>query len=258
MRETPKTKRCAIIGAGGIACYLAPMLSKLCDVVLVDGDEYEPKNSTRQFPALKSTGNKAKVLSGMLDEHTIYSVTGIPKFLKGAEIVNEDGWGEVDLIIGAVDNNKSRFLIAETAQMLEIPAILAGNGEWFGEAHLFFPGIYNPFDSFEFPDTEPTPWACNSDKELESSPQTAIANMMAAGAAMQIFLSLFKTMNPINLIAHVRNEYNSGTVLRVRDLVKSQEEKENEHSPDTERGEGHVAGPCESDENMAGENRRED
>ena len=159
------------------------------------------------------------------------------------------------MIFGAVDNNKSRYLIAQLADSFGIPAIIAGNGEWFGEAHLFLPEVYNPFDYFEFPDTDPTPWACNSDEALETSPQTAIANMMAAGAAMHIYLSLFKTGKPMNYIGHVRNEYNSGTVLRIKELVGRKSEKENEHSPNTDGREGDVTGTGDDHESMGAQKR---
>ena len=61
-----KFKKAAIVGCGGIAVNLAPGLSRLMDVVLIDGDKYEPKNVTRQFPAMHSAANKAETLALML------------------------------------------------------------------------------------------------------------------------------------------------------------------------------------------------
>ena len=126
----------ALIGAGGIGCHLAPILARMADLVIVDADSYEPKNVTRQFPALKHAGNKAQILSELVGEHTLNKVGFIDGYLKDITITNHPQWAGVDFIIAGVDNNASREIICEVAEMLELPAILAGNEHEHGEAHL--------------------------------------------------------------------------------------------------------------------------
>jgi molybdopterin/thiamine biosynthesis adenylyltransferase len=212
-------KKAAIIGCGGIAVNLAPALSRLMDVVLVDGDKYEPKNVTRQFPALHSKDNKAKVLKSMIEKHTIHNVTHIESFVENAMICNHENWKNIDLIVGCVDNNKSRRILLEIAEIYDIDCILAGNEHEDGEAHAFIPNVYNPLDYFEFPDTEPAPWSCNHNKTIEEFPQTPLANIMASSAVFHIVLSLQKVKKPENAIVFSRLEPLSSTFKRAKELL---------------------------------------
>ncbi len=188
------------------------------DVVIIDGDNYEVGNVDRQFPALTSTGNKAQVLSEMLNPHTLQNVTYIDTFLQDALITNRPEWAGVEMIFGAVDNNKSRRIIIELADMLEIPAILAGNEHEHGEAHMFIHGVHNPLDHFDFPENEPAPWSCNSDKNLDENPQTPIANFLAAGAAAHILLSWNRVTTPRNAVVYSRTDALFNVSKRARDF----------------------------------------
>ena len=209
----------AIVGAGGIGCSIAPLLSRLGDVVLIDADSYEPSNVSRQFPALTSTENKAQVLAGLLQPHTLHKVEWIDDYLRSSSIMSHDTWKGVDCIIGAVDNNESRHIIIQLADDLNIPAILAGNEHEHGEAHLFVPTHYNPLQHFDFPIIPHTaPWGCNKDSVLEEFPQTAIANALAAAAAMHILLSLRKASKIYNTICYSRLDPFSSIVKRIRDM----------------------------------------
>lgn len=212
--------KAAVVGAGGISCHLVPMLSRLMKLVIIDADNYEPANSTRQFPALKSTGNKAQVLAEMFRPHTLFEIQAIPKYLKGIRIVNEEEFDGCDFIFGAVDNNQSRHIMMQLSEDLGIPAILAGNSHEHGEAHMLIPGTYDPRDHFEFPDTYPTPWSCNSDQTLEEFPQTAVANMLAAGCAIHLLTSWLRVENPNNSLVYSRNDALCGYFKRVKDFAE--------------------------------------
>jgi len=187
--KTPIIK-IAIVGAGGIGIQLLPVLSLDHDIVLIDGDNFEPHNSTRQFPALGSTGNKAEVLQGLQYDRTLKEISYIPRYLEGITITNDPAFKDIDLIISAVDNNESRRIIVELAEDLEIPAILCGNETECGEAHLVIPGVYNPFDHHDFGDDTPAPFSCTSDENKESAAQTSAANFLAAGCCVHILSNL--------------------------------------------------------------------
>lgn len=212
-------KKIAIVGGGGIACALVPILIGMHEVVIIDGDSYEAKNGPRQFPALKSTANKAIALYEALEDRARFPISFIPKFVKGMMIVNEPEWENIDLIIGAVDNNASRRILAEIAADLEIPCILAGNEHQHGEAHLYLDKVHNPFDHFEFPETEPTPWSCNSKETLDEFPQTALANALAASSVLQLLLSWGHIQKPDNLLAYTRLDVSGSITKRVKDFA---------------------------------------
>jgi len=215
----------ALIGCGGIGCNLAPILSRMCDLVLVDGDFYEPSNVTRQFPALRYKGNKAMVLQGLIQENTLHKVQSIPAYAKDFTIMNHDEWRGVDFIISGVDNNESRYIIKDIADCMNVPAILAGNEHEHGEAHFVIPDLYSPFDFFEFAaDPHATPWGCNTDAVIDEFPQTPLSNFLAAGAAMHLLLSWRRVNNPINSVCYSRTDALSSTFKRVRDLIPSQED----------------------------------
>jgi molybdopterin/thiamine biosynthesis adenylyltransferase len=195
-----KFKKAAIIGAGGIGCVLVPIISRMMDVVIVDGDSYEPENVSRQFPALHSTENKAEALARMSSPNTLMKIQAIPDYFRDDRIILRDEWQGVDLVISAVDNNASRRIIAEFCEDRELPLIMAGNEHTVGEAHLLVPGLYNPMDHFDFPETEPAPWACNHDATLDEHPQTPIANALAAGATLHILLSINQAQDLRNAV----------------------------------------------------------
>ena len=196
----------ALVGAGGISCALLPMLCRLTNVVVIDEDNYEPKNSSRQFPALKSKGNKAKVLTEMLAPTTIQKLEFIPKYVRDISITGERAWNGVEMIVGAVDNNASRKILFNLGDALGLPVICAGNEHKHGDAFMQLPGIFYPEDHFAFdlPKVDDTPWACNSDENLEANPQTAIANIMAAAAAMHLLLSYQEAENLMHAMVYSR------------------------------------------------------
>lgn len=213
----------AIVGCGGIGCAIAPLLSRLGHIVLIDADVYEKKNVERQFPALLSDGNKAETLAEMLEPYTLNDVLHIPAYVQNTMITAYEEWDGVDMIIGGVDNNESRLILTKLAQDLEIPAILAGNAHEHGEAHLVLPGVYNPFDHFEFKIVPHTaPWGCNKDSVVDEFPQTPIANALAAAATMHILLSLRMAKNPKNVVCYSRLDPFAATVRRVKDMTPSE------------------------------------
>lgn len=213
-----------VVGAGGIACQLVPCLSRVSDIYLYDGDDYEPKNSSRQFPALLSTENKAKVLAAITQAYTQTTIHPIPRYFKGVDEYGDSSIKDAGMIIGVVDNNDSRHRIYEFADVAGIPAIVAGNEEEMGEAHLFVPGLYNPLEHFEFEkNTTDSPFSCNSNETLESAPQTIWANALAFGAISHILTSWIRCSNPENCIAHSRAEAFSSSFSRIKNMIQKQD-----------------------------------
>ncbi len=221
----PPTK-IAIVGCGGIGCQIIPVLSRMFPLVLIDEDQYEVANSSRQFPALTQDGNKAEILARMTQEHTLHKIEFIPEFVKDAMITNHPEWKGVNFIVSGVDNNASRHIIAQLAEDLEIPCILAGNSHEHGEAHLLIPGTYHPMDHYDFGDDgEKPPWSCNSDKVLEEFSQTPFANFLAAGCAIHLLLSWQRVTNPLNCVVYSRTDALCSSYSRVKDLLQAADER---------------------------------
>ena len=211
----------AIIGAGGITCHLLPILSLDYDTVLIDGDKFEPHNSTRQFPALRFNGNKAKILASMQMSRTSKEIQDIPHYLEGPSIVNNPCWQGVDFIFGCVDNNQSRKIIVDICDRTDIPAIMCGNDTEMGDAHLVLPGHYDPFEHRDFGPMTKAPFSCTSDENAESAPQTSAANFLAAACGIHILASWRRVNNYKNIIVHSMMDSRSQSQrTRLRDVEK--------------------------------------
>jgi adenylyltransferase/sulfurtransferase len=137
-QDALKSKRVAIIGSGGLGCSVAIALSGsgLGQIVLVDFDEVSLHNIHRQIGfELSDVGEKksttlAKKLKARYDGTDIVSIDGsFDDFMKS----NID----VDLIIDATDNLKSRVSIDEYAKSHSIPWIYGAVEEYHGQVCFF-------------------------------------------------------------------------------------------------------------------------
>jgi molybdopterin/thiamine biosynthesis adenylyltransferase len=227
MNKFNDIKTVAIIGAGGIGCQILPIISLDYDIVLVDGDDYEPHNASRQFPALRETGNKAQVLAAIQSTQTSHKITPMADYLKGMTSFNNPAWGDhIDLIIGCVDNNASRYIISDLCMDMDIPGIICGNEEEMGEAHAILPDIYSPFEHHDFSDDTPAPFACNA-QDNPSATQTSSANFMAAACAIHMMANWrsvdTKGLSENALIVHSRLDTRAQSHrTKLRDVLKEE------------------------------------
>ena len=114
-----------VIGAGGTGGYLIPNLARLVTsvnakasspnrITLIDGDEVEEKNITRQNFIFSDIGkNKAEVLAKRYSTAFGLEITAFPKFLEeemelGNIMHRHYGF---PVVIGCVDNNRTRQMI---------------------------------------------------------------------------------------------------------------------------------------------------
>ena len=181
-----------LIGAGGTGGYLAPMLATITNTLIIaDGDRYENKNRARQAFA-KSRTNKAKVFEQLLDK---YNVVAHPQMVNGSE-----NFGQVDIIISCVDNNKARRAVRELADSHVCPAIICGNEDWDPMAFLYQPirasdERINPYEKWGLENLQEAVVQCDGEI-VEEVEQTSIANFAAGGLAMTILHSMMTFQNP--------------------------------------------------------------
>lgn len=171
-----------IIGAGGVASHLIPMLQNTLkgdlEVILQDADILEKRNLDRQRFDEKYIGmNKAEALlktTGVKGKH-------IPTWFSEGTYVEE-----CDLIICCADNNACREAILNQADQQQIPVIIAGNETYDGQSFVYFPcwkdTKCDPRLRYKdiITDESFNPVRCTDTTVVESAPQTMTANIKAA------------------------------------------------------------------------------
>lgn len=149
-----------MLGAGGTGAHIAPHLYRLLyalerpvKFIICDGDKVEPKNLVRQnFTEADLGENKARVIAERYSDVFGLETSYIPRFIEDAgqleELLrpevfrhyvygsepNTGRWvtnSELVILIGAVDNNKSRKLCHEVfLRARDLVYIDSGNGEY--------------------------------------------------------------------------------------------------------------------------------
>ncbi len=204
-----KPVKIVMLGAGGTGGHIAPHLYRLLHaldrpvrIVIADGDIVEQKNLVRQnFISADLGRNKAQVLAERYASAFGREIQYIPEFIESedrlAELIAPDilqispysrQKELLPILIGAVDNNKSRKMCHEVFQKAEnLVYIDSGNGEYTGQVVC---GIrrkgqtyYEPIGAI-YPDilkdTDQFPTELSCAEAAMSAPQSIVANIMAA------------------------------------------------------------------------------
>ncbi len=209
-----------MLGAGGTGGHIAPHLYRLlyalerrpCRFLIVDGDLVEKKNLIRQnFIEADLGENKAKILAERYSSVFGLETEYIPAYIESEEelkrLVTPRVWragpyakpvSELVILIGAVDNNKSRSLCHRVFyQMENLVYIDSGNGEYTGQVvcgvrsggrtfqkpvGVLYPEILDGTDKF------PTQLSCA--EASVSAPQAITANITAACAVVDLVYNI--------------------------------------------------------------------
>jgi len=205
-----------IIGAGGVASYMLPVLLRQFTVrhgVLIDADVLEARNLDRQVFKQEHVGhNKATALLqtcevDMLDDIEDY---GYVRMVSLEEWFTKDCLEKVtseypfieekdfNIIICLVDNNPTRKEIFELSDKLNIPTLVCANEIFESQAYFYVPERHNK-DKAELAKFDPRvrypeivedqgddPRNPNCQTTQEAYPQLASSNMMAAALGMQL------------------------------------------------------------------------
>ena len=180
-----------LIGCGGVGSYLLPALyhSTKDYITLFDGDTIEQKNYERQHLEQHHTGeNKASVMAR--------SLHFLPKrFEVFPEYITKDNFfpERKSIIFCCVDNHPARKVCLQKADEHECCVILSANEYESVQAYLYLPEWKDtPRDyRIKYPEVmtdtrfDPTQRGCN--EVLESFPQLAIFNNLAAALGLQLF-----------------------------------------------------------------------
>lgn len=211
-----------MLGADGTGGHIAPHLYRLLYAldrpvrfIICDGDIVEERNLVRQnFTPADLGENKAKVLAERYSTVFGMETEYLPAFVESAaqlkSLLTPQFWHtqphyytspkiwEQVLLIGAVDNNKSRQLCHQVFhQMEELIYIDSGNGEYTGQVvcgvrrsgRTYYPPIGTVYpDVLEDTDKFPTELSCA--EASVSAPQSMAANITAATAVVDIVYNI--------------------------------------------------------------------
>ena len=124
-----------VIGLGGIGSILIERLCRFLNysndlkasIILVDGDEYEPKNYERQ--EFLQIGNKAEVKEiELMTKYSRIDFDAFPTFINEAntETVIKEG----NVVFLCVDNHKTRMIVSNYCKNLQNVILISGGNEF--------------------------------------------------------------------------------------------------------------------------------
>lgn len=136
-------KKVCVVGCGGLGGYIIEMLARLGVgfITAVDGDKFDESNLNRQLLCKEnSLGiNKAKVAKQrMALVNSLVTMTTYPHKLTRENAL--DILGGHDVIMDALDNIETRFILQKMAEKLQIPLIHGAIAGWYGQVSTIFPG----------------------------------------------------------------------------------------------------------------------
>lgn len=147
--------RIAVVGCGGTGSFLIPPLVRFLEftpllsdrkvrLFLIDPDKVERQNLERQFSKDRIGRNKATSMLEMMEE-TIFtdrvSIEAMPVAMnrkQGMTMFRQRFWSNGVIVMGCVDNHKSRVYIQEEmAKLKDGIFICGGNGYHDGQVQLW-------------------------------------------------------------------------------------------------------------------------
>lgn len=201
MKLVKKVTRVVFIGVGGIGTWLLEPLVKTLvyggesnepiQLVLIDGDKYEPRNIQRQL--IPGYGNKAQVWANLLS----HKYTGRLSVRSWDEFVNKDNIRRFiedgDVVVMCVDNFKTRKLVSDHCRQLKNVALFSGGNDLTdGNSMIFIRekgvDITPPLDKFHKEiatpaDKSPDELSCE-ELARAGTPQLVVTNMAAASSML--------------------------------------------------------------------------
>ena len=204
-----------IIGAGGTGGYILPNLYRIAyatkrkyRVVIADGDIVEKKNLIRQnFSEIDIGVNKAEAMAERYSDVFGIETEYVPEYIEDEDMLcellmqrsqDERYTNPAYIIIGAVDNNRSRVMCHNVFNKLnDIIYIDSGNGEYTGRVVCGIKEdgkVISPPAADVYPDiltdTEKFPSELSCAERSISAPQSIAANLFASTAVSTMLFYL--------------------------------------------------------------------
>lgn len=218
-----------IIGAGGVASYLLPVLLKTFHpekVTIVDKDTLEERNLDRQLFDQADIGkNKAAALAYK------HGLQAIPEWFTTSTTLPDN----IDAIICCADNHEARFAAIQSAELHQVYCYLGGNeyidsqalvwhADWKGKPH----DLLQRYKTIAT-DKTGSPFRCTGDAQVVH-PQLAMANMHCAAKLCHL-MWIYERWLPQqkfptsqdrqNLLPYLPVEFYSTTLTNTSDCLSS-------------------------------------
>jgi len=205
-----------IIGAGGTGGYIIPHLYRIAyssdrpvRIIIADGDVVEKKNLVRQnFTYCDIGENKAKVMAERYASVFGMQTEYVPEFIEDENRLHDllkptysnyySVGNELNILIGAVDNNRSRQMCHKVFyDENDLVYIDSGNGEFTGQmvcgVRRSGRTVYKPVagvypDILADKELFPTELSCA--ERSVSAPQSISANLFASTAVVSLLYRL--------------------------------------------------------------------
>jgi molybdopterin/thiamine biosynthesis adenylyltransferase len=190
------TKTVYIIGAGGTASYLLPVLIRMLDpelveeVIIVDRDVLEEKNVERQNFQYDDIGAaKADILAEAISPHAKVLVSAVTEWFTDQFPVKDNSF-----IISCTDNHPARRAVLTLCDLTNSEAVICGNETFSADAYYYSPKLLDTLADprVRYPEIltdeqdDPTRPPCNDEAVLETNPQLASANNSSATFGIQL------------------------------------------------------------------------
>lgn len=133
----------AVIGCGGLGCYVVEELARLGvgRIVVIDPDTFEEHNLNRQLFSSPWRLGEAKVSAALQRVADINPAVTVIPFQKafsrenGTELLTGS-----QVAVDALDNIGTRMELGEVCTVLDIPLVHGAIAGWFGQIATQFPG----------------------------------------------------------------------------------------------------------------------
>ena len=155
-------KRYFVAGCGGLGCYIVENLMRMgvSEITVCDGDEFSESNLNRQLYATPATLGTKKVIAASNRANELKfagTLIAIPEFITKDNVLSL--LDDIDIVIDALDNTESRFILEDACKELNLPLIHGAVGEWNYQVAVITPGsnlLHNLYENKEMKNETPT------------------------------------------------------------------------------------------------------
>ncbi len=162
LQENHHIQKCkvCVIGCGGLGGYIIEMLGRIGVgfITAVDGDTFESSNLNRQLLSDEDSIGMKKALKAKERMKLINSSVKLNAITEPFTIENGKAiLANHDVIVDALDNIKTRLLLEDYCESLELPLVHGAIAGWYGQIITIYPGdraLHNIYLNEEFDGAE--------------------------------------------------------------------------------------------------------
>ncbi len=142
-QQNLKRAKVLVIGCGGLGGYVIESLARIGvgNLTVADADVFEVSNLNRQLLSSEKNLGESKAGAALKRVHDVNSEVNIEAI---AERITDSNIAELlkntDVIIDAVDNYKTRLLLAKAAGKAGVPLIHGAIAGWTARVYTLYPG----------------------------------------------------------------------------------------------------------------------